>query len=171
MSKSILRKELAHMSTAQLSEIILDAYDARPEFKEYFEFFLNPDVDKLNDKYSKIINKEFGRVHWGTSKARVTVLKKCVREFAAYNPGVDAVYNFMKDLLMKLAAVERLVNFTPAQMRYIQALATEMVKYGNANEMADRAINDAGTMLNHPNISKAVRLAIAEGVQAAMDNA
>lgn len=74
MSKSALRKELDRMSREQLEQIILDAYDAKREIKDYFEFFLNPDVNKLLDKQLAIVAKELSRVKWGTSRARVSII-------------------------------------------------------------------------------------------------
>ena len=67
------------MSQEQLVQIIIDAYDARQETKEYFEFFLNPDVEKLFDKFRKDVMKEFNRTKWGRSKARVIVIKRQVK--------------------------------------------------------------------------------------------
>lgn len=58
MSKAALRKELVKMSQEQLVTLILDLYSARPQAKEYFEFFLNPDEKELYDKYVKIVEKE-----------------------------------------------------------------------------------------------------------------
>ena len=81
MSKTTLRKELKNMNREQLEQIILDAYDARTEIKEYFEFFLNPDVGKLLDKHKARLVKELNRTRWGRSKARVTILKLSVKYF------------------------------------------------------------------------------------------
>ena len=49
MSKIQLKKELQTMEAPQLREMILEAYSARKEIKEYFEFFLNPDIEHLLD--------------------------------------------------------------------------------------------------------------------------
>ena len=49
------------MDADQLRELILDVYSARKEAKEYFEFFLDPDVDKLRDKLWTVIEKELNR--------------------------------------------------------------------------------------------------------------
>ena len=51
MSKLRLTKEIKQLERHQLEQMILDAYAARKEIKEYFDFFLNPDVDKLIEKY------------------------------------------------------------------------------------------------------------------------
>ena len=57
MSKALLKKELEKMSASQLRHLILETYEARKEFKEYFEFFLNPDAGKLREKYENLFLK------------------------------------------------------------------------------------------------------------------
>ena len=47
------------MDRDSLSEIICELYDARPEAKEYLEFWINPDADKELDKYRQKIFKQF----------------------------------------------------------------------------------------------------------------
>ena len=59
MSKLRLTKEIKQLERHQLEQMILDAYAARKEIKEYFDFFLNPDVDKLIEKYKVAASKEF----------------------------------------------------------------------------------------------------------------
>ena len=49
MSKLQLKKEIQKLERHQLEQMVLDAYAARKETKEYFEFFLNPDVEKLTE--------------------------------------------------------------------------------------------------------------------------
>ena len=57
MSKTTLKRELVNMDKEQLIELILEVYAARKDAKEYFEFFLNPDVGKLLDKYELAVSK------------------------------------------------------------------------------------------------------------------
>ncbi len=59
MSKATLKKALNEMDRDSLSEIICELYDARPEAKEYLEFWINPDADKELDKYRQKIFKQF----------------------------------------------------------------------------------------------------------------
>ena len=61
MSKNTLKKELDLMDRGQLVDIILDLYSNRPEAKEYFEFFLNPDIEKLREKVITKAQKEIMR--------------------------------------------------------------------------------------------------------------
>lgn len=87
MSKASLKKALKELDNDQLQELILEVYEALKPAKEYFEFFLNPNVEKLTEKYQKTIAKELGRVKRRESKARVSVIKKAVKEYSAF--GVD----------------------------------------------------------------------------------
>lgn len=95
MSKTLLKKEIHSMTKAQLEELILDAYDFRKEIKQYFDYFLNPNVEKLYDTYSAAVCKELSRGKRGNSKARITVLRRLLREFAAYRPGYDMEINLL----------------------------------------------------------------------------
>lgn len=135
MSKSKLRKEIATMSHEQLEQIILDAYDARSEIKEYFEFFLNPDIEKLMEKHKKNVYKELMRTKWGTSKARVSVIKQSVKNFIGLNPGVDAVLDMLFMTLEMMCLTERLVDLTPTQDRYITALVHQILKIADSHEI------------------------------------
>lgn len=59
MSKAALKKALKEIDRDGLAEIICEMYDARPEAKEYLEFWINPDADKELDKYKQKIFKLF----------------------------------------------------------------------------------------------------------------
>ncbi len=59
MSKAQLKKFIKELDRAQLEEFVLDIYSDIKPAKDYLDFFLNPDVDKLVDKtqlslYSRI---------------------------------------------------------------------------------------------------------------------
>lgn len=135
MSKSKLRKEIAAMSHEQLEQIILDAYDARADIKEYFEFFLNPDIEKLIEKHKKKVAKELLRTKWGSSKARVSVIKQCVKNFIGFNPGVEAVLDMLFLTLEMMCLTERHVDLTPTQDRYVTALGHQILKTADAHEI------------------------------------
>ncbi|MDE6339890.1 MAG: hypothetical protein K2K97_08920 [Muribaculaceae bacterium] len=59
MSKAALKKALKDLERDSLSEIIMELYEARPEAKEYLEFWLNPDAEEELQKYRKKIFKLF----------------------------------------------------------------------------------------------------------------
>lgn len=95
MSKILLKKELMTMSRDEIIEIVMEMYSSRKDAKEYFEFFLNPDVDRLSDRYRERIAKEFMRNRRNCLKARISVVKRCIKEFASFNPGADYVVDLM----------------------------------------------------------------------------
>lgn len=95
MSKILLKKELMTMSRDEIIEIVMEMYSSRKDAKEYFEFFLNPDVDKLSDRYRERIAKEFMRNRRNCLKARISVVKRCIKEFASFNPSADYVVDLM----------------------------------------------------------------------------
>lgn len=65
MSKAQLKKELANLTHEQLIELIINTYGLSSEVKQYYEFFLNPDVEKLLEKYKQAISKELSRAKYG----------------------------------------------------------------------------------------------------------
>lgn len=139
MSKTALRKELELMSAEQLRRVILDAYDARKETREYFEFFLNPDVTRLMDKQRALIAKELSRVKWGRSRARVTVIKKALRDFTSLNPGPEAVLDMIFGAIEEIGLADRFVTLTPSLERLTTALAAEYIACADRFLMADTA--------------------------------
>ncbi|MBO5053450.1 MAG: hypothetical protein J6C44_04315 [Muribaculaceae bacterium] len=87
MSKAQLKKELKAMSHEQVCEMLLDVYSAIKPARDYFEFFLNPDVEKLTEKYKKTLYNEIWRVKRHVSKARISKIKGALKEYASY--GID----------------------------------------------------------------------------------
>ena len=140
MSKTQLKRELSTLSTAQLVQTILEAYDARKEIKEYFDFYLNPDVGKLEEKYQKIIAKEFGRTKWGYSKSRITVIKKALKKFASFRPGFDKEIDLTLYALKMMMAVEKHYSFKDSQIEAYKTLMLRTVEMADKNLVADKVI-------------------------------
>lgn len=62
MSKSKLKKELAGMTHEQMSDLMVQVYEASKEAKAWLDFYLDPDIDALSEKYHKHIHlKCYGR--------------------------------------------------------------------------------------------------------------
>lgn len=57
MSKATLKKALAQMSRAEMQEMIIELYDSDRRVKEYIEFWLNPDMDKLIEDSKELLRK------------------------------------------------------------------------------------------------------------------
>lgn len=140
MSRAALKKELAGMDAEQLRQIILDAYSAHKQTKEYFEFFLNPDVEKLIAKKTEEMDKELRRSKWGRSKARTTVIKGVVNDVAALNPGPETVMRIMMAAVQSIGLTDRFLDLTPALEKLAVTLAKSYTKTADENQMADRAI-------------------------------
>lgn len=164
MSRTALRKELLKMDADQLRAVIADAYDARPEIKEYFDFFLNPDVDRLFDKTMAAVNKETQRTRWGYSKMRVTVLKKLIRDFAGFNPGPEHVLRLYSAVLLRLAAVDRVVDLSPVQERFVGALVVAMLGYADAALLASEAIAALDSIVANKEVRRSFRDLIVDAI-------
>lgn len=59
MSKAQLKKTLSGMDTKEISEMILELYDARPEAKEYLEYWLDPNPQNELERYKEKVKKLF----------------------------------------------------------------------------------------------------------------
>lgn len=162
MSRKALDKELAQMDAAQMRQIILDAYDARRETKDYFEFFLNPDPQKLHDKSLAVAAKELGRNRWGSSKARVTVLKKIFNNFIGYNPGVEYVIRFAGDLLLAMADHERYLTVGSPFYRLTGYFINRIFEIADAALIADHAVDTVDRLMRDPALTRPMRRAIAD---------
>lgn len=92
MSKAALKKLLGTLTPEQKDELILDLYSARGEAKEYLEFFLNPDIDKLvSDTTSDIVKEVYRRGKYGYNKPRILRLRNLIKNVATLNPGSEYV--------------------------------------------------------------------------------
>ena len=59
MSKAKLKKHLLSLTKEQITDIVLELYDARKEAKDYLEFYLAPDCNAELEKSKKAIRNEF----------------------------------------------------------------------------------------------------------------
>lgn len=90
MSKTALKKALASMTPEQMAELVLDLYSARPEAKEYLDFFLDPDIDRLVDKTTADIVKEVNRKgRRGYCKPRITLIRGMIKKVDTLGAGKE----------------------------------------------------------------------------------
>lgn len=165
MSKTALRKELEQMSAEQLRQIILEAYDARKETRDYFEFFINPDVKRFMEKQKSLIAKELSRVKWGRSRARVTVIKKAVRDFTSLNPGPEAVLDMIFAAIEEIGLADRFVTLTPSLERLTAALAADYTGAADRFLMADTANSRLATFLGDDTFRQVFRTFVAQNAR------
>lgn len=166
MSKIKLKKELSKFTAEELREMILDLYAARKEVKEYFEFYMNPDIEKLNEKYFKVINKELQRTKWGYSKARVTKIKKAIKDFDSFSPGYEAQIDFRIAVLRLLCLTETYNRFTPPQLFLITILMVECLDIADRNMILDSIMNKLRlNLIDEPVATKSTKKIIANELQ------
>lgn len=83
------------MTADQIGELLIELYDARPEAKEYLEFFIKPDIDAKLEKTRSLIKKEMWRTSRGHNRARSTRIRRYIKDIASFNPGPEAVCEIM----------------------------------------------------------------------------
>lgn len=105
MSKTQLKKTLALMTAEQIAEMVIELYDARPEAKEYLDFFVSPDIDKKLERAKMLISKEMKRSSRGRNRARSTKLKRFIKDISSLNPGPEAVAEIMTFTVETFCAV------------------------------------------------------------------
>lgn len=83
MSKAQLKKALASMDASSIAEMVCELYDARPEAKEYLEFWLKPDMKAELEKYKIKIHRLFFTTS-GKPRKRPTItsIKKELKFFS-----------------------------------------------------------------------------------------
>lgn len=120
------------MPKEHLIEVILSAYSASAETKEYFEFFLNPDVKALTERIKEAIIKELRRTKYGNrSKARISVIRKNIKKYSTFEPGIIYVLSLYQFAICEAIDRERVLYFPPTLYNGISKLVTEMLKYAD----------------------------------------
>lgn len=149
MSKLQLKKELSALSHDQLVELILEAYSARKDVKEYFEYFLNPDEHKLLEKYQKEVAKELSRTRrGGYSKARISVLKRLIGDFESFQPSLTARVDLMLFILSFGVDAELYQWFSPPLAKGMEWVMLRAVDVAADNEDSERVIALIDALLN-----------------------
>ena len=87
MSKTALRKQLREMPREELEQVVMELYESRKEVKDYFDFYLDPDVDRLMDRYRKLLLKEASRCSRGYSRCRISAIRRLIKEFSGFDSG------------------------------------------------------------------------------------
>lgn len=141
MSKLQLKKHLTQLEKDELVALILEAYGARKETKEYFDFYLDPNVDKLQSKYEIAISKEFNRTkRGGYCKARISYVKKQIKEFQAFQPGFQAEIDLLFYTVRYALASEYHTYFSDTLIKGVSALMLQMVDIADLNLCVDQTL-------------------------------
>lgn len=166
MSRTALKKELAGLTAPQLVEVIIDAYQARPEIKEYFEYYLNPDVEKLHDKYHKIVVREFSRSKWHRSKARVSVINKALKLFRSFSPGAEWECRMLADIIVIMGETEISVDLLDSHWNLLDKLVADLLYTADRAGIIEKAVNPltAVTSAGYERATRRFRRAVTEAV-------
>lgn len=164
MSKAALKKELISMSHDQLAQIILDAYEVNAEVKEYFEFFLNPDVEKLFNKIDDGFRKELSKSKWGYSKAKSTVLKKLVKKFRGFNPPIDWIIKLKKTVILRIGATERYVDLKEPLFNFVKYEVKQLLLIGEKYRLFDTIMKSLGEIMEDEQLTPYFRRHISEAI-------
>ncbi len=135
------------MNREQLTGLLLEAYDARKEIKEYFEFFLDPDVDKLVEKTKAIIAKEFSREKRHYCRARITNVKAAIRDFASFQPGDEQVLSLHFWTIRRAMSEEKRIDFPPALIKSVAGILLAAIKFAEKALLVDHAMSEIDALL------------------------
>lgn len=137
MSKIQLKKELTNLTRDQLIQLILDLYSARKEAKEYFDFFVDPDVAKLYEKFRAEIEKEMTRGKYNNSTARISRIRKSIKNFASFDVGAESVTELMLYTLGLGLIVERRKYVSKPFINGMAKLANDILILADKNCIFD----------------------------------
>ena len=151
MSKIALKKELLTLDRDQLVAVILDAYTARKEFKEYFEYFLNPDPEKLLDKFKTITAKELDRTKRGSySRARISFLRKQIKTFDSFQPEAEWSLRLRLFIVAYAMVCEMRQYFPPTLSEGIASIMTATIDFADASQLFASTLAEIEKMLDNP---------------------
>lgn len=157
MSKAKLKKELDNYDAEALRHLILDIYDSGKDVKEYLEYFLNPDVEKLEETFHAAVAKEFRRAKWGTSKARITQIRMLLKKHATFQPGYESMMKMQFQVLVSALATDAYYNFPPTLLSGIAKIMTDFFDYADKNLNTQGALESLDKLLNGKLGSKQTR--------------
>lgn len=151
MSKLALKKELATMSREQLTDIILTAYSSNKTIKEYFDFFITPDADKLYDKFMLALVKEIIRGKYHQSTARISRIRKIIKDFTSFSPGPEKVCELRLAAVGMLIEQEKVKNYSDTLIRGTLTLLNDTIVYADRNLMFKSVMEQISRLIEPTN--------------------
>lgn len=137
MSKIALKKELNLLSREQIIDVVLTAYSSNKAIKEYFDFFCDPDVEKLYEKHSRELFKEITRGKYNQSTARISRIKKTIKNFESFNPGPEKARDLRLLAVEMLVAQETHRNYSDTLINGTSKLLNDTIAYADKNLIFD----------------------------------
>lgn len=131
MSKTQLKKELAQLDNAQLQSLICDIYAAIPEAKEYLDFFCNPDITQLTRKFEEKLSKEIHKGKYGRGTGRISMVRKLLKQFAAYAPDPEHIINLYLFTVRHILVADRIMYLKTPMINGLERLLTDVIAYAD----------------------------------------
>lgn len=131
-------------------QLVLDLYTSRKETREYLEFFINPDVEKLVDKYHTAINRELMRGSWRRSKARISTLKNLVKEFESFGVDAELVLDMRCYLLGQTMLVESARDLPASFEKAMPLYIHQTLAYADAHQIFDKGLQKIQRLVDDP---------------------
>lgn len=147
MSKTALKKELSTLTRDQVVELVLSAYTSSKEVKRYFDFFLNPDIESLTERYKAALTKEIMRGKRYDSRARISRIRATIKDFDSFTPGAE------QSLMLRLFAIEALVErerhsrYSPTLIKGTLKLLNDCIAYADSHLLFDTAKSEIDRIL------------------------
>lgn len=95
ISKAKLKKHLLSLTKEQITDIVLELYDARKEAKDYLEFYLAPNCNAELEKSKKAIRNEFFPTRGFSKKPSFAKCRKVISDFQKLKPEPTIVADLM----------------------------------------------------------------------------
>lgn len=137
MSKLALKKELSGLSREQIIEVVLTAYSSNKAIKDYFDFFAVPDIDKLTERFTRELTKEIIRGKYHQSTARISRIRKALKDFESFNPGAERVRDLRLKTIGMLIQRESERNYSDTLIRGTLKLLNDTIVYADRNLIFD----------------------------------
>lgn len=141
MSKTALKKELESLTREQIIDVVLTAYSSNKSIKDYFDFFAMPDVEKLYEKFMRELTKEIIRGKYRNSTARISRIRKSIKDFESFNPGVERVRDLRLAAINMLIEQEKTKNFSDTLIHGTLKLLNDTIAYADRNLIFDSTMH------------------------------
>lgn len=173
MSKVQLKKVLFTLTREQLTDLMLEVYQAKIVAKDYLDFFVDPDIEGRLEKARQLISRELMRSTKGMNRGRITRVRKAIKNLVALNPGYEAELEIMTSTVeigCKAGSIMRVADVT---QRGIAKLMTETIVSADKCGMLttylpriEKAVDGMRTPIFRTNIYKRVlQAALKEAIE------
>lgn len=135
------------LSREQIIDVVLTAYSSNKTIKEYFDFFVAPDVEKLYERFTRELTKEIIRGKYHQSTARISRIKKSIKNFESFSPGVERVRDLRLFAVSMLVEQEKIKNYSDTLINGTLKLLNEAIAYADKNLIFDSTMQQVDRII------------------------